>query len=118
MEAHTHSAACYSDEVSADNEETGAVAAAHTLTSTVSGDEKVFAAYTGGFGGTNAAAEGRIQNSDGNDYEENGDADSSESGGLSDNNNESLEIGRLSNDADTALNDSQEAPETASTDDQ
>ena len=118
MEAHTHSAACYSDEVSADNEETGAVAAAHTLTSTVSGDEKVFAAYTGGFGGTNAAAEGSIQSSDGNDNEENGDADSSESGGLSDNNNESLEIGRLSNDADTALNDSQEAPETASTDDQ
>ena len=116
MEAHTHSAACYSDEVSADNEETGAVAAAHTLTSTVSGDEKVFAAYTGGFGGTNAAAEGSIQSSDGNDNEENGDADSSESGGLSDNNNESLEIGRLSNDADTALNDSQEAPETASTD--
>ena len=118
MEVHTHSAACYSDEVSADNEETGAVVAAHTLTSTVSGDEKVFAAYTDGFGGTNAAAEGSIQSSDGNDNEENGDADSSESGGLSDNNNESLEIGRLSNDADTALNDSQEAPETASTDDQ
>lgn len=76
MEAHTHSIACYGDEVSANDKENAAVAAAHSLTGAVSeteGNDNSFDAYVGDFEGTDAAANESIQVTDdeADNYEEN-----------------------------------------------
>ncbi|MDO5138440.1 MAG: hypothetical protein Q4D71_08290, partial [Oscillospiraceae bacterium] len=76
MEAHTHSPACYSDEVSANDKENAAVAATHSLAGAVSeteGNDNSFDAYTGDFEGTDAAVNKNMQavDDEADNYEEN-----------------------------------------------
>jgi len=76
MEAHTHSPACYSHEVSANDKENAAVAATHSLAGAVSeteGNDNSFDAYTGDFEGTDGTVNKSIQEADdeADNYEEN-----------------------------------------------